>query len=128
MFKNSENESHMSFIFLEGIEDCFLFQQIREPARFRDGQIHSILDLIFTNEENMVDKINHLPNLGKSDHVVLCFNFTCLTEKPIKTYKKYNFNKGVYISCINHMSAIDWSFMQDLNLTESWKILCRTLC
>ena len=80
-----ENEGHMSSIFLEGIRDCFLFQHIREPTIFRESQKPSILDLIFTNEENMVDKINHLPSLGKSDHVVLCFNFTCFSEKPIST-------------------------------------------
>ena len=122
--ESSGNEGHMSSIFLEGIKDCFLFQHIREPTRFREGQIPSILDLTFANEENIVDKINYLPSLGESDHIISiirCFNFTCFTEKPIKTYKKYNFNKGTYISRINHLSAIDWSFMQDLNLTESWK-------
>ena len=59
----------------------------------------------------MVDKINYLTSLEKSDHIVLCFNFTCFTEKPVETRKKYNFTKGDYISCINHLSAIDWSFM-----------------
>ena len=29
----------------------------------------------------MVDKINYLPGLGKSDHVVFDFNFNCFIEK-----------------------------------------------
>ena len=76
LFESSENESHMAFIFLEGIKDCFLFQQIREPARFREGQIPNSSDLIFTNEENMVDKINHLRSLGKV--IMSCFVLTSL--------------------------------------------------
>ena len=35
----------------------------------------------------MVDKITYLPGLGKfSDHVALCFNFTCFTEKKQQNF------------------------------------------
>ena len=102
----------MCLVFLEGIKDCFLFQQVMEPTRLREGQSPSILDLVFTNEEYMVDKINYLPGKGKSDHVVLDFNFNCFIEKNSTTQKKYNFNKGDYNSCTNELSSIDWSVMQ----------------
>ena len=46
MCEISENQEHISSVFLEGIKDCFLFQHVREPTRFREGQIPSILDLI----------------------------------------------------------------------------------
>ena len=51
-----ENQEHILSVFLEGITDCFLFQYVREPTRFREGQITSILDILLTNEENMVEK------------------------------------------------------------------------
>ena len=66
-------------------------------------------------------KIDYQPSLGKSDHVVLSFNFNCFIEKVLSTQKKYNFNKGDYESCVNYLSATDWSVMQDLNLVDSWK-------
>ena len=83
----SENQEHISSVFLEGIKDCFLFQHVREPTRFREGQTPSILGLILTNRENMVEKIDYLPSLGKSDHVVLSFNFNCFIEKVLSSQK-----------------------------------------
>ena len=124
--ESSENQEHILSVFLEGIKDCFLFQHVREPTRFRESQTSSILDLNLTNEENMVEKIDYQPSLGKSDHVVLSFTFNCFIEKVLSTQKKYNFNKGDYDSCVNYLSATDWSVMQDLNLVESWKN-CATL-
>ena len=64
-------------------------------------------------------KIICLPSLGKSDHVVLSFNFKCLIKKRCYHHKKYNFNKGDYEPCVNFLSATDWS-VQDLNLEKSW--------
>ena len=85
--ESSENQEHISSVSLEGIKDFFLFQHVREPTRFREGQIPSVLDLILTNEENMVEKIDYLPSLGKSDHVVLGFNFNCFIEKVLSSQK-----------------------------------------
>ena len=54
--ESSENQEHISFVFFEGIKDCFVLQYVREPTRFREGQITSILDILLTNEDNMVGK------------------------------------------------------------------------
>ena len=56
--ESSEKQEHISSVFLEGIKYCFLFQHVREPTRFREGQTPSTLDLILTNEENMVEKVD----------------------------------------------------------------------
>ena len=69
----------------------------------------------------MVEKIDYLPSLGKSDHVVLSFNFNGFIEKVSSTQKSTTLKKGDYESCVNFRSATDWSVMQDLNLVESWK-------
>ena len=61
LYECSENEGHIASVFLEGVKDYFLFQQVMEPTRLREVQSPSILDLVFTNEENLVDKINYLP-------------------------------------------------------------------
>ena len=100
--ESSENQEHISSVFLEGIKDCFLFQHVREPTRFREGQTPNILDLILTNEENMVEKIDYLPSLGKSDHVVLSFNFNCFIEKVSSTQKSTTLTREI----MNHVLAI----------------------
>ena len=109
--ESSENQEHISSVSLEGIKDFFLFQDVGEPTRFREGQTPSILDLILTNEENMVEKIDYLPSLGKSDHVVLGFNFNCFIDKVLSSQKKYNFNKGDYESCVSYFSTTGWPVM-----------------
>ena len=69
------SENHIATKFLEIIRDNFLYQHVTEPTRIREGQEPSILDLVFTNEQNMVDKIDYSHSLGKSDHIMLNFNF-----------------------------------------------------
>lgn len=46
-----------------------MFQHITKPTRFREGNESSILDLILTNEETMVDEIEYLTGPGSSDHI-----------------------------------------------------------
>lgn len=49
---------------LEGIKDTFFFQQIKEPTRYREGDIPSLLDLVFNNE-NMMKICNICQNLER---------------------------------------------------------------
>ena len=53
--------------FIDTIQDLFLFQHIQEPTRFRPGTTPSLLNLVFTNEANMINHIDYLPGLGNSD-------------------------------------------------------------
>ena len=40
--------------FLDAIDDLFLFQHITEPTTFRQDKIPSLLDLIFTNKQDII--------------------------------------------------------------------------
>ena len=68
-------------MFIQGVNDCLLFQHILQPTRFRHGQRANILDLVFSNEENMVQDVRHLPGLGNSDHVTIHFSVVCQNPK-----------------------------------------------
>ena len=78
------NETHPAYNCLESIRDCYLFQHIKTPTRFRGKQEPSVLDLVFTNEENMIDNISYPPGLGKSDHLVLYFDYHCYTKHSLR--------------------------------------------
>ena len=52
------------------MQDCFLYQHVTKPTRFR-GTSSSTLDLIFTKEEEDVKNIQVLEPLGKSDHGIV---------------------------------------------------------
>ena len=62
--------------------DLAMYQQVTEITRFRQGQQSSMLDYVFTDEENMIELINYEVPLGKSDHI--CMNWTVKVERLIK--------------------------------------------
>lgn len=57
-------ENHLVTVFLEGVKDTFFFQHVSHPTRFREGNEPSIVDLVLTNEENMIENIDYLTGLG----------------------------------------------------------------
>ncbi|MES9972861.1 MAG: reverse transcriptase family protein, partial [Candidatus Thiodiazotropha sp.] len=61
---------------LLNLMDSFpLYNHVHRPTRFRLPNSPSLLDLILTNEELMIESIDRLTPLGRSDHVVLTFKF-----------------------------------------------------
>ena len=82
--------------FIACIHDAFLFQHVDEATRFRHGVTPTCDDLIFTNEPNMIDRINYDCALGKSDHIVLTFNYICYLPKTQREYTKYLYDRGDY--------------------------------
>ncbi len=102
----SGNETHPATLFRENTRDCFLSQHVTQPTRYRENDTPSLLDLILTNEENMVDNLGYMPGLGKSDHLILSFDFICYTElkksklKKIQLFqRKLRWNEGRFQKC-----------------------------
>ena len=91
---------------LQSIRDSYLFQHVCEPIRYRNDNIPRALDLVLSNEEHMVEKINYLPSLGSSDHVLLDFYFNCFINVSKSAFKKLNFFKGDYNSINQALLAI----------------------
>ena len=54
----------------------------------------------------MKKTFEYLPNLGRSVHLVLSFNFNCSISGSLRSFDKYNFNKSNYPACREN---IDWS-------------------
>ena len=86
---------------LECARDCYLFQHGMQPTRFRDGQEPSTLDLVFTNEENMVNNISYSSGLGTSDHLIITFQFICYTKKNELIFTISNYFQGNYTTTQN---------------------------
>ena len=81
-FSGTSNNCHIE-PFLDTIDDLFLFQHISEPTRYREEETPSLLDLVFTNEQDMINNLVYLPPL--SDHVCIEFDLNCYSEP-----KKYD--------------------------------------
>ena len=76
---NASKNQHSARL-VESMRDAFLFQHVELPSCFHLGQEPSTLNLILTNEENMVQESNSRAGLGKSDHIVISFKFMCYAD------------------------------------------------
>ena len=109
---NSEyvsSESNDILPFLDAIQDCHLHQHIFKPTRYRDGNEPSLLDLIFTNEEGMLQTLQHNAGLGNSDHECIEFTLNCYKDTVcMDIQEKLNFFKADYTRIRNIIKNIDW--------------------
>ena len=59
--------------FIEATMDSFLTQHISTPTRGRGTNTPSLIDLVFTSNEDSIDDISIHAPLGKSDHSLIKF-------------------------------------------------------
>ena len=70
--------------FIETLQDCFLYQHVTEPTRYRPNETPNVLDLILSSEEGMVQDLAYNPPLGESDHLCLTFKLQYYGTKIIQ--------------------------------------------
>ena len=63
--------------FLDTIQNSYLKQHVLQAIRYRGRDELSLIDLVFTNENGMINEIVHDAPLGDSDHECLMFSFQC---------------------------------------------------
>ena len=86
--------AHPAHRFLSACKNAFLIQNQTEPTRFRGGQEPSLLDLVLTNRDDIVNEISTEAGLGKSDHVTLIINLNWTNNKF--TSERKNYHKADY--------------------------------
>ena len=118
----STHSKNSDQIFVEIIRDAFLNQLVTENTRFRNNSA-SKLDLVFTNEISIVEKLSFLDPLGASDHVGISFEITGIScsysKKKITLYNRANYEKLRTI-----LSKVTWNdvFNSDTSLQESYDL------
>jgi hypothetical protein len=123
-----EPEAHFSHIFLEGLQDNFLHQFVREPTRYRVNQTPSLLDLVISNDENLVNNIGYKAPLGKSDHVVLTFDIDNNEHIQNSSTTRYVYHKGDYDGIRNVLGKEDWnSKLSHTSIDIMWDCLVKTI-
>ena len=70
-----DSEGSFTADFMEVVEELDWTQHSRNHTRFRGSQ-KSCLDLVFTNEANMIEEVLELPPVGKSDHACQMWDLT----------------------------------------------------
>ena len=105
------------------IADTFLHQHITEPTRYRGNQTPTNDDLIFSNEQELVQQLQLLSPLGGSDHIGISMNF--LFDYRTDTHKQvsFNWNKADFEGMRETLDK-DWeSLLQDKSTQEAFSIL-----
>ena len=94
-------------LFIEKIQSMYWTQHVNKPTRVRRLNRPSLLDLVITNEENMIDEIKHDSPLGSSDHCVLQFKYNCYAQPNESRQTKFLYDKGDFAKMKN-MLDVDW--------------------
>lgn len=71
----------MSYRLCELFDLIPLYNHVFEHTRMTGRDQPSVLDLILTSEETAIERIDYEAPLGRSDHVVLVFDFVCSAKR-----------------------------------------------
>ena len=116
-------DNHPASLLLYCVDDNFLTQHVTENTRFREGQASNLLDLVFTDRDDNVTRLDYEMPFGRSDHVCLMFEVMCHRNSENEGFKRKYF-KGNYTEIRNDINNIDWeNELRGKNTEESWKIL-----
>jgi len=109
--------------FYEKYQELCLFQHVHQETRFRDGQCPSCLDYIFTDEDNLIQHLQYLPPLGKSDHILLSWDITVHAQDLVSHLKKYNYYwQGDYDAISGKLSAVNYpELFHGKSVTDMWQ-------
>ena len=73
--------------FMETVQTLGWYQHVNQNTRFRQGDTPSLLDLVLTNEEDRVVNLMFDSPVGKSDHVVITFQYDSYGKNMLQKQK-----------------------------------------
>ena len=104
-------------------EELFAHQFVTEPTRE-----HSILDLIFSDNKELVKGIAISEGLGNSDHNMISFEISSDTKPTVNLLMVPNFNRVDYESIRNELGQVNWNAeLAGLDACEAWSIFKQIL-
>jgi hypothetical protein len=113
---------HKATMFMDTIRDSYLFQHVTASTHFRAEQTPTLIDLILTNEENMISNLVHSAPIGKSHHNVIQFEYVCYTKRPVNAkVKQFCYMKGDYEGMRREMRDTDLlAEIQSMDVQQAW--------
>ena len=108
--------------FITTLQECFLHQHVTEPTRHRPNQAPSLLDLIISNEEDLISNLQYQPGLWKSDHLCLLFNINCCPVHQPRKITLPNYDRGNYVKMNQELIAVEWEKeLSSKDFSEAWQ-------
>nr|VZI30179.1 unnamed protein product [Spirometra erinaceieuropaei] len=107
--------------FLDMALRSFLTQHVLFPTRVREGQQSNCLDLVLTKSMDSIDEVQCLPPLGRSDHVVLQWDYSIFSVPEQPTKIRRNIWRGDFDQMKAEINNTDWESAFSGNIEEDWK-------
>ena len=118
---SKKGEGHATTEFMKAIKDSYLIQHQQEITRFIAGEKPSIVDLIFTNREEMITDTSTQAGLGKSDHLCLYFTLNMEKSESVKQ-ERYCFCKTDEKILKDILQSIEWEKeIENLSSNDMWE-------
>ena len=109
--------------FLDTVQNNFLYQHVKEPTRGMN-----ILDLVLTDDLNMVDNVRCEAPFGRGDHAVVCFDVNIDCSRVEKKIESFDFGRANWIGLNKDLLEIDWNErFKERSVHEMWSILVEVL-
>jgi hypothetical protein len=102
--------------------------KIFKESRGRGSDNPSVIDLVFTSEEGVLENLNINPPLGKSDHSVIEMECNLRSFSDNKKKTRYKYNKGDY-SKLAELLDVNWDeeFSDRINDVEGQWCKCKNI-
>ena len=84
-----------------------MIQHVTEHSRFREGQASNLLDLVFTDRDDTVTRLDYDMPFGRNAHVCLMFEVMCHRNSEKEEFKKKYVN-GNYPEIRNDINRKHW--------------------
>ena len=79
------------------------------------------MDLVITTDDVQLHNLTADAPLGKSDHIMICFDYVCSMGIPTSSGRKYLYEKGDYNQFNRELLDLDWNVMfNGLTTEEMW--------
>ena len=102
--------------FFETVSDNFLCQHLKKPTRFKVEE-KSVLNLVFTKEEEDVRNVRVLEPIGKSDHGVVIWELICKWRSKVVPKRSPVYFRGKY-DIANEIRSKIWEQIYSGNSTD----------
>ncbi|XP_063909841.1 uncharacterized protein LOC135127328 [Zophobas morio] len=121
------DNDNSAILFADLLLETNLMQLVSFPNRFRFGQTLSLIDLILTNDPNLLCEISQQPPIGISD---LCVIETFLQYHipPTERYEQREYTRIDFDGLDSDLAKINWdSLYHTSNSIEAWDIFTNIL-
>ena len=119
LVKDSSSNTYETTLFKDNFDELFLTQHVFQPTRNDE-----ILDLILTNNENLIGKVAYGETIGNSEHVIIRFNIKRKFKRACSRLNiTPNFANGDYQAIRLFLRRIQWTnIFEGKTVSEMWNI------